>query len=837
MLAGVLYGQAFFWLETLRHTGNSLPPEGLDWVLRAPTGAATTVLLPAFLWIAQRWFSVPAKLHGGAILARYERLGSLSLLVFAVALAALAVDQPRNAYTLLATAAWAALQYLLRASSQALARGTTLSSSLEFVAVLFFVSGFSALIYQIVWQRMLFAAFGVDVESVTVIVSIFMLGLGVGSIAGGLLLRFRDHLLEIFLVIEIGIGVFGFGSTFLLEAVRDRVEAQGPLALGLAAYALFGVPTLLMGATLPVLVGYLNRSYRNIGRSTGLLYAANMMGSAVAAFLTVSVLFVLTGQRGATYVAAAFNLLTAFWIYRAIPRLAPLPAAEPAPRNRPPLQYGAAVLLAFALGFITLSQELVWFRLLGFVSGSRPQVFGFLMAAMLAGMALGAFRVSGRVQSSPRDLRILSKHLLLAAAVLFLSVPIISFAAAASARDFAALVGYVLAGVVGFLTGSALPLLCDCAIGEEDSSATLRMTWLYLANILGSTLGPLVTGYVVFELVAVESAAAIFAAGLFVVSLVVAPGGRRLRHAAAALPAVLAHPALNAGVIERIQAQAFDPPPFAHRLDNRVSIITVTRDEGRDGARRGDTIFGGGVYDGGFNTDPLVDTNGIGRAYFVAALHPAPRRVLEIGLSSGSWAAVLASHGAVEKLTSVEINPGYAEIIRHYPEIAGALAQPKVSLVFDDGRRWLRLHPGEKFDLILMNTTFHWRSHAANLLSEEFLRLCRQHLAPGGIVYYNTTGSRDALYTAAQVFRHVVQYAGFAAAGDSPFDMSPAQRRANLARFVGSDGAPLLTGTGARRNLLEQWAAYPVSDIADELRRSKGLWRITDDNMATEYKL
>ena len=815
-----------------------LPAEGFDQLWRAPLSLAILAVLPLLLWTSHRLLRAHGAARGGHWTTADRTGTALSYSVFALALVAAAVDRPRPAYTVLAFTIWAAWQFLASARAEARAQGQALTTRLEFLAFLFFLSGFSALIYQIVWQRILFAAFGVDADSVVVIVSVFMLGLGLGSILGGYLLRFRDRLLQIFLAIEIGIGTFGMASTALAEAVQAHVEARGPWSLALAAYALFGFPTLLMGATLPVLVGYLNQRYRSIGRSTGLLYAANTLGSAVAALITVSVIFVFTGQRGATILAGALNFATAYWIFLTIGRLAPSSAAPSAAPTPTPteLPYRGAVALAFALGFIALSQELVWFRLLGFVSGGQPQVFGLVLAAMLAGIALGSFRASAYTGRGavPRD--VLRTWLLLAAALLYLSIPAVSVAAALGRSGTAALVGYGLAGAIGYLTGGILPLLCSSAIGTEDDGASLRMTGIYFANIFGSALGPLVVGYLLFDRLALEWNALLLVTALLAVAAALTRRGRRAVVLAAVVPAALMQPLLYAGYAERIQAQAFDAPPFLHRIDNRVSVVTVTPGNARFGAAAVDTIFGGGVYDGAFNTDPVQPGNGIDRAYFTAALHREPRRVLEIGLSSGSWATVLASHAAVQELISVEINPGYSEALRHYPQVAGILDDPKVRIVFDDGRRWLRLHPQETFDMIVMNTTMHWRNHATNLLSAEFLQLCRRHLRPGGVIWFNATGSRDVLYTAAQGFPHVVTYSSFVGVSDSPFVLTPAERRLNLERFLDRDGQPFLLSTAQRRAVLERLAHAPLADLGDALRREPGLWRITDDNMATEYK-
>ena len=157
---------------------------------------------------------------------------------------------------------------------------------------LFLISGFAALIYQIVWQRALFQAFGVNIESVTIIVSIFMLGLGMGSLAGGYLSkRFPDHLPHLFLVSEAIIGLFGLFSLKLIAITTQSMLYSSLFKVSLTVYGLLLIPTLFMGATLPILVTYFYSSYRNIGKSLSVLYFVNTIGSALACFATVCILF------------------------------------------------------------------------------------------------------------------------------------------------------------------------------------------------------------------------------------------------------------------------------------------------------------------------------------------------------------------------------------------------------------------------------------------------------------------------------------------------------------------------------------------------------------------
>src|ERR1700733_9576590 len=138
------------------------------------------------------------------------------------------------------------------------------------VILLFLVSGAAALIYQICWQRLLFEWIGVDIESVTIIVSTFMLGLGLGSLMGGALAdRFPDRALELFALIEFSTAVFGIFSPALIRTVSGALVHASLTATAFANFGLLLIPTALMGATLPILVRRTLQLYRNMGESVG----------------------------------------------------------------------------------------------------------------------------------------------------------------------------------------------------------------------------------------------------------------------------------------------------------------------------------------------------------------------------------------------------------------------------------------------------------------------------------------------------------------------------------------------------------------------------------------
>jgi len=789
----------------------------------------------------------------------------------------------------------------------------TAMTSMGWLAFLFLISGFAAMIYQVVWQRTLFAAFGVNIESITIVVSLFMFGLGLGSLVGGAFSRrFPDKAPWLFLFCELGIGLFGLASLPLITRVSEATLHGSLWTVSLAVLALLALPTMLMGATLPILVTHLHRHLKNVGQSVGLLYCINTLGSAVACFLTVDLLFLFLGQQASVGVAAGCNLLVGVLVWRYARQTAKdaerdkrqvtsdksrdALAADDVHNDGETKQYGnpqnvpsrpgnetlvagrlslvaeplswarRAFVLFFAAagGYISLSQEMLWMRIVSVMTGGRPSVFAHVLGFFLIGVAVGALwgeRLCGRrFGQGQSPVRFIAGMLLVSGVFYYASIAGTAWVSRVNPA-VGQMVMHLVVAMVSLLLGGLFPLLCHYG-AQAGRSVGVAVSRVYVANIVGSTAGPLLTGFVLMEVFSTAdivlglSVATVALGGL---AWMFDRGWTKLAAAGVVAAAVVAmftlHGRAYANLLEAFQGV----PPFKFVSETRSGVAGVLADpDWPDGP---DIMYGGGMYDGRFAVDPIVNSNIITRAYMIAGLHPAPKDVLEVGLSTGSWSRVLANYAPVERLTIVEINAGYLDLIRHYPEQGALRDDPRVNIVIDDGRRWLNRNPDARFDFILQNTTFHWRSQITGLISEEYLRLVKSRLKPGGVFYYNSTWSPEIPATAARVFKHVAMYNSFVAASDSPFEITPEQMYENLRQFS-YNGVPTfdlddpahaarmtaladmsledqnLDGDDpARRACVQRRTRATLIDQADLWRARSDVRVITDDNMATEYKL
>lgn len=307
-LMGALLGGAIQLNKLALLEATALPDRGAFFVRLAVAGAVGAVVLAVV-------FQLVARRLDRAMLGRH----AASYGVFGLgAIAAAFGVSLRGGIVWALLGAFAAANTWAYLASVDGTRRRRVTASTEWIAALFLLSGVAALIYQVTWQRTLFGVFGVNIESVTIVVTVFMLGLGFGSLVGGRLSRRPPETLpRLFLLCEVAIAGFGAISLPLMQGIGSVTSAL-PLASTVAVVVgLLFFPTMMMGATLPILVAYVHHAYKHVGRSVGLLYFLNTLGSAIACFATVDLIFVFVGQQVAVIIAALFNATVGYLVYEA----------------------------------------------------------------------------------------------------------------------------------------------------------------------------------------------------------------------------------------------------------------------------------------------------------------------------------------------------------------------------------------------------------------------------------------------------------------------------------------------------------------------------------------
>ena len=364
----------------------------------------------------------------------------------------------------------------------------SLTSRVRLLCVLFFFSGFPALIYQLTWQRSLFRIFGVNTESVTIVVTAFMLGLGLGSLAGGWISKRRNvRALLLLGVIELLTAAFGLVSLAIFEQVGHLVADLPLVAMAAINLLLVLVPTLLMGATLPILVSYLAKNSGQIGSAVGTLYFVNTLGAGAACLACAT-------DHLSIFRHACRGLDRRRHQHRRRHRRHRRPPHEPRcdgdvaspirPKRRrdPLLAMPFVTVVAVLGGFISLSYEIFLFRTISFATGSSSLAFALTLAAFLVGIAVGA-RIAAQAcdELSPAQaMRKAATGLIWANVFGAAFLPLMAQLAWIGPGVVG--IGIVVIYLIARQWGALLPYLSQFGIAA-DSRAGMQTAILYFANI------------------------------------------------------------------------------------------------------------------------------------------------------------------------------------------------------------------------------------------------------------------------------------------------------------------------------------------------------------------
>lgn len=492
----------------------------------------------------------------------------------------------------------------------------------------------------------------------------------------------------------------------------------------------------------------------------------------------------------------------------------------------------AACLLAFCTGFLSLSLEILWIRLFSFANHSMPQAFSFVLAMYLIGIALGA-RLGKFFCGKQVNLWLVCGVALILSSVNDLVNP--WFYANYSHTTHQLAIGAVMIMLTSMLKAIPFPIAHHLGADQSNLNLGKRVSRVYVSNIMGATLGPLFTGVFLLAFLSTQQSFVFCAAFTFFLAAfcfisVIQP----IVLSASLSIALCVFGFLLTDSGDRLIKKVAYLPNISRVIENPEGIITIHQQKSG-----GDIIAGGNVYDGRTNLDPVINSNLINRVLILSVLHDQPEHVLMIGLSIGTWLKLVTSFSGVKDIDVVEINPGYLLAIQSYKAQASALLDPRVHMHIDDGRRWLKLHPANRYDMIIMNNTYYWRAYSANLLSIEFLKCLKTHMNRRAILAYNSTGSPDALKTTVEIFNHAYLYQNFIVAAD--FDWRDKLHSTAAEKTLATlmlDRKLLFPAD--QQFLVKQFLRVPIVSLGAYEPFYHLLGRrlevITDDNMITEFK-
>lgn len=631
------------------------------------------------------------------------------------------------------------------------------TSGLLPLALLFFFSGVCGLTYQVLWLRLLSLVFGVTVHAASTVLASFMAGLALGALLAERLVR-RAPALRVFAALEAGIAVSALATPALLTLVSGLyrpVSALVPESLALltvvrfvCSSAVLLVPTMLMGATLPVLSHA--PSVRAVaGPRLGALYAVNTAGALAGALLTGYVLIGGLGIQRTFLVAAALNVLVAvgaWWLSGGV-AVAPVSEVGAGTRFDPAANDGTGVprqagpssvldtvapsmLLAVMAvsGFAALALEIVWFRILVQFLPATTYAFTTMLATVLGGIAAGS-ALAARHLAQPRPWGTRLAWVLGATSVVvLLSLAFLGATYAAGWRTSGLTQGAAAAILpASLLMGYAFPIAIALwsARGRAEAAPDREVGRLYSANVLGGIAGAVIGGFVLLPRLGSRLSLILLAAMYLATSLALFVPRRQWRAATALV-------LLFAG------AAALVPDPFEvslvrrHGQDEQI----LWREEGvqtsvsiHAGVAPARLMYLDGLHQASDAPEMVWLHRLIGHLPMV--LHPDPKRSLVVGLGGGATPGAVSQHAT--DLQVVELSDTVrkgAAFFRHVNY--DLLTRPNVRLRVDDGRNFLT-RTSDRFDVTTADLIQPEHAGAGNLYSREYFTLVRGVLADGGL--------------------------------------------------------------------------------------------------------
>ena len=601
------------------------------------------------------------------------------------------------------------------------------------------------------WIKQLSLVIGVEVYAITTGISAYFAGLALGGLLFG---RFADRLgkpLLLYAGLEIGVALLGIGTTLglgMAAAPFAWLEQRFGLLAWLLPLLLVGMPALLMGGTLPVLVRALAADPQHLGRAGARLYAANTGGAIVGTLLTAFVLIAALGVRGSAFAAALLNIVAASGALlvqrRHATALPTVPSAQPAPA---PL----AMLLYAIAGGVALGYEVVWSQSIVQFMSTRTYAFAVVLATYLAGLFIGSSLMARRVDRLRDPWGVFALLIAGAGLIALLEIALLGrwliLLQTQAETAVLALGGSILLGmssrfavaalsIVFFptlLLGAAFPVALRLCVGPDRMGRDVGAVVAF--NTLGGIIGIALCGFVLIPLLGLVRTLGLLAIIAAVVGFIAVRQGHGVRPAnrrgviAVSLAALLAAWLTPVDRLAGLLPGARNAELAFYEEGRGGTVAVVTQGKGE---RRFQRLYIQGVSNTGDAMPSL-------RYMRIQALLPLlihngePRSALVIGFGTGITAGALLSYPALEQRVVAELLPSVVKASSLFKGNFNAANNPGVQVRMRDGRQELLRSP-QRYDLITLEPPPPSAAGVVNLYSRDFYQLAMQRLQPQGLV-------------------------------------------------------------------------------------------------------
>jgi spermidine synthase len=692
------------------------------------------------------------------------------------------------------------------------------AKSMRLVAACFILSGATGLIYEVLWARMLGLVFGATTLAVSTVLAAFMGGLALGSALAGRMATRIKRPIRTYGLLEIGIAIYALGVPFLFALADDAYALLwqyfhlSPFVFSvfrfLLSCSLLLIPTTLMGATLPLLSAALLRSSDANSTSITRLYTRNLVGAIVGCVVAGFVLLPAFGVRATILTASLINMIIgglAFIAERGIGGGARQTQSQTSSVNsathvvaEQPAGSKFWLLCAFVSGFVTISTQVAWTRMLSMIIGSSTYAFSITVALFLVGLSAGAFFVARRSNAATLRKSILTVELLTAVSLVFSlflvnRIPgwLVNAGIGLNIASWSGLLSLQIASVAllillpALLMGMVMPLVLEWAGAARGNKSVQLVGRSYAVNTVGAIAGAFCAGFVLIPKTSTRFTILFAAALCVVVAGLAYPPVAEQRERSRKL---VLHTVTTVALL--VMIFVFAPPLHLANLsvgayDSLIRTIAKTRGAVAQSAAdrtgpgehtllmyeegptstvsvRKDWEITSLAINGRINASDREDMPTqvmVGQLPILVA--PNLRNSLVVGFASGvSVGSILQSQ--IQSLECVELEPATVAGSRYFEHVNNRpLDDPRMQLIIDDARTYLRVTPN-RYDIIVSEPSHPWVPGVANLFTREFFTLGRDRLAEGGVfvqwvqIYQMSTESlRSVLATFHETFPYV----------------------------------------------------------------------------------
>jgi len=618
------------------------------------------------------------------------------------------------------------------------------------VFFIFFLSGFCSLLYQIVWLRLAYASFGINTQVMSVVISIFMVGLALGSwVTGRWLSRTKFSPLYLYVLAELGIGagallvpqLFLLGSHWLLQT--GGTDSLTYLIFSALLLSLFLLPwCFLMGATIPLMIAFYNRVEHD-RTIFSFLYLANTLGAIIGTMVTVMALIELYGLNLTLKLAAGLNILiviiTLVIIRLKVETLTSKEAQEetalPA-KLAPEIPRSSSFVLLFITGFCSMGLEVVWTRTFTPIIWTTVYSFASILILYLIGTSGGLWLYRFHL-GQKRTIPI--KWLVIAlASVSFGQIVLNDPRLSLGLYAFIGTI-FIFAFLLGYLTSKQIDSLSG---GQAQRAASA-----YAINIMGCIAGPLVASYILLPLFGAKVAMIIFGLPFLIFLWTLRQNRMHMTNIASQLAMSVVALLFLASLFGTTYEEGFPLPTKIIKRDYNATVVAYT---GKTDRQKQLLINGVGIT----HMTPLTKI----MAHLPLALaSQKPNKVLNICLGMGTTFRSARSWGV--DTTAVELTPSVKELFPYFFADADKILGDTGRIVIDDGRRYLQ-RKDDLYDMITIDPPPPVQAAGSSLLySEDFYRLAKMRLTEKGILQQWFPGDKSTtLQAVARALANVFPY-------------------------------------------------------------------------------